>query len=171
MSSVAHGFGSVEFWIGTCFDFSTVSVCRKQKQIFDIQNSTGPNRWAAEDNSFTKKICSFKIREIHNLFMDVPKSETNSATRCQNNFRRSHESYVTWKKSKFKQTIYPWVFQTIKVRTFFKVLSKGVFNNYMDRILPFFDPLRGQFLYSERGQKTDMFWPPSPPPSSCPRSY
>ena len=35
-----------------------------------------------------------------------------------------------------------------------KVKPKGAFNNYVDRILPFFDPppsLRGQFLYPERG--------------------
>ena len=32
------------FW----FDFSTVPACRKQKQKFDIQNSTPPNWWVAE---------------------------------------------------------------------------------------------------------------------------
>ena len=42
-------------------------------------------------------------------------------------------------------------------------LSKGAFKNYVDRILPFFDPppLRGQFLYPERGQK-QTFFDPSP---------
>ena len=41
---------------------------------------------------------------------------------------------------------------------------KGTFNNYVDRILPFFDPcdLRGKFLYPERGQK-QTFLTPSPP--------
>ena len=41
---------------------------------------------------------------------------------------------------------------------------KGAFNNYVDRILPFFDPppLRGQFLYPERGQK-QTFFDPFPP--------
>ena len=41
-------------------------------------------------------------------------------------------------------------------------LPKGSFNNYVDRILPFFDPLplRGQFLYPERGQKQTFFGPP-----------
>jgi hypothetical protein len=42
---------------------------------------------------------------------------------------------------------------------------KGAFNNYVDRILPFFDvphPLRGQFLYPERGQK-QTFLDPLPP--------
>ena len=40
----------------------------------------------------------------------------------------------------------------------------GSFNNYVDRILPFFDPtpLRGQFLYPERGQK-QTFFDPLPP--------
>ena len=49
-------------------------------------------------------------------------------------------------------------------------VSWGSFNNYVDRILPFFDPppLRGQFLYPERGQKQTFF---DPLPSSCPRSY
>ena len=48
---------------------------------------------------------------------------------------------------------------------------KGAFNDYLDRILPFFDPLplRGQFLCSERGQKHTFFDPL--PASSCPRSY
>ena len=47
---------------------------------------------------------------------------------------------------------------------------KGPFNNYVDRILRFFDPrLRGQFLCPERGQKQTFFDPL--PPSSCPRSY
>ena len=42
--------------------------------------------------------------------------------------------------------------------------NKGAFNNYVDRILPFFDPspLRGQFLYPERGQNRH-FLTPSPP--------
>ena len=36
---------------------------------------------------------------------------------------------------------------------------KGAFNNFVDKILPFFDPppLRGQFLYPDRGLKTDIF--------------
>ena len=38
---------------------------------------------------------------------------------------------------------------------------KGVFNNYVDRISPFFDPLppplRGHFLYPEHGQKQTFF--------------
>ena len=40
----------------------------------------------------------------------------------------------------------------------------GSFNNYVDRILPFFDPtpLRGQFLYPEHGQK-QTFFDPLPP--------
>ena len=34
----------------------------------------------------------------------------------------------------------------------------GAFNNYVDRILPMFDPpLRGQFLYPEHGQKQTFF--------------
>ena len=39
----------------------------------------------------------------------------------------------------------------------------GAFNNYVDRISSFFDPfpLRGQFLYPERGQK-QTFLTPSP---------
>ena len=42
-------------------------------------------------------------------------------------------------------------------------MELGAFNNYVDRILPFSDPLlRGQFLYSERGQK-QTFFDPSPP--------
>ena len=43
--------------------------------------------------------------------------------------------------------------------------AKGAFNNYVDRIMPFFDPpppLHGQFLYSERGQK-QTFFDPLPP--------
>ena len=40
--------------------------------------------------------------------------------------------------------------------------SLWAFNNYVDRILPFFDPrpLCGQFLYPERGQKQTFFDPP-----------
>ena len=40
----------------------------------------------------------------------------------------------------------------------------GVIQQQVDRILPFFDPppLRGQFLYPERGQK-QTFLTPSPP--------
>ena len=39
--------------------------------------------------------------------------------------------------------------------------AKGAFNNYVDRILPFFDPpsLRGQFLYPKHGQKQTFFDP------------
>ena len=50
-------------------------------------------------------------------------------------------------------------------------VTKRSFNNYVDRILQFFDPptLRGQFLYPKRGQKQTFFDPS--PPSSCPRSY
>jgi hypothetical protein len=44
--------------------------------------------------------------------------------------------------------------------------TKGAFNNYVERILPFFDPppplMRGQFLYLERGQK-QTFFDPLPP--------
>ena len=36
---------------------------------------------------------------------------------------------------------------------------KGAFNNYMERILPFFAALCGQFLYPERGQKQTFFDP------------
>ena len=45
------------------------------------------------------------------------------------------------------------------------IFDKGAFNNYVDRILPFLapPPLRGQFLYPERGQK-QTFLTPSPPP-------
>ena len=38
--------------------------------------------------------------------------------------------------------------------------DKGAFNNYVNRILSFDDPrgpLRGQFLYPERGQKQTFF--------------
>ena len=48
---------------------------------------------------------------------------------------------------------------------------KGAFNNYVDRILPFFDtspPARTVFI-PWAWTKTDTFW--TPPPSSCPRSY
>ena len=40
----------------------------------------------------------------------------------------------------------------------------GAFNNYVDRILPYFDPppLRGQFLYPKCGQK-QTFFDPLPP--------
>ena len=46
----------------------------------------------------------------------------------------------------------------------------GAFNNYVDRILPFFDthPLWTIFI-PWAWIKTDIFWPH--PPSSCPRSY
>jgi hypothetical protein len=43
--------------------------------------------------------------------------------------------------------------------------NRGAFNNYVDRILPFFDPptpLRGQFSYPERRQK-QTFFDPLPP--------
>ena len=44
------------------------------------------------------------------------------------------------------------------------LLANGPFNNYVDRILPFFDSfsLRGQFLYPERG-KNSHFWTIPPP--------
>ena len=44
------------------------------------------------------------------------------------------------------------------------MIGKGAFNNYVDRILPFFDPppLRGQFLYPKLGQK-QIFFDPLPP--------
>ena len=43
--------------------------------------------------------------------------------------------------------------------------AKGSFNNYVDRILPFFltpSPLRGKFLHPDRGQK-QTFFDPLPP--------
>ena len=42
---------------------------------------------------------------------------------------------------------------------------KGSFNNYLDRICHFLTPtpLRGQFLYPERGQKQNFFEPLPPP--------
>ena len=42
--------------------------------------------------------------------------------------------------------------------------AKGSFINYVDRILPFLTPppMRGQFLYPERGQK-QTFFDPLPP--------
>ena len=48
-------------------------ACRKQQQIFDIQNSTIPNQWATEEDiSFTRKLVKFttylwmfqKVRQI-----------------------------------------------------------------------------------------------------------
>ena len=42
------------------------------------------------------------------------------------------------------------------------VRYKGSFNNYVDRILPFFDPpptLQGQVLYPKREQKQTFFDP------------
>ena len=51
--------------------------------------------------------------------------------------------------------------------TYYECCSKGSFNNYVDRILPFFDPpptpAWRQFLYPEHGQK-QTFFDPSPPP-------
>ena len=55
MSSAAHWFGQVELWIFVLI-FSTASTWRQQQQIFDIQNLTHPNWWAAEDST----IVSFK---------------------------------------------------------------------------------------------------------------
>ena len=37
------------FWIFVLIFFSTAPACRKQQQVFDIQNLTHPNRWAAEN--------------------------------------------------------------------------------------------------------------------------
>ena len=48
MSLASHRFGRVEFRIFLLI-FSTVPACGKQQQIFKFQNSTHPNRWAAED--------------------------------------------------------------------------------------------------------------------------
>ena len=51
------------------------------------------------------------------------------------------------------------------------MLPKGAFNNYVDRILPFFvpsPPLRGQFLYPELGQKL-TFFDLLPPKEGCNR--
>ena len=44
------------------------------------------------------------------------------------------------------------------------LLSLGSFNDYVDRILPFFDPppLRGKFLYPKRGLKQTIFDPLPP---------
>ena len=50
MSSAAHRFGRVKFWIFVLI-FYTAPACRKQQQIFDIQNSTRPNWWATKDIS------------------------------------------------------------------------------------------------------------------------
>ena len=50
--------------------------------------------------------------------------------------------------------------------------NKGSFNNYVDRILPFFTPSPPAWtvFIPWEWTRTDIFWPP-PPPSSCPRSY
>ena len=59
-----------------------------------------------------------------------------------------------------------------KLQLSLNLRNKGAFNNYVDRILPFFDLppfLDGQFLYPERGQKQTFFDPL--PPSYCPRRY
>ena len=66
------------------------------------------------------------------------------------------------------------IFMKISLNTLrYKFCDNGTFNNYVDRILPFFDPpphlLSGQFLYPERGQKQTFFDPLSP--LSCPRTY
>ena len=46
--------------------------------------------------------------------------------------------------------------------------DKGAFNNYVEIILPFFEPpMCGQFLYPGRGQKQTFLTPPS----TCPGSY
>ena len=50
--------------------------------------------------------------------------------------------------------------------------NKGAFNNYVDRILLFFDPLPPAWTFlknPERGQKQTFFTPSQP--SSCSRSY
>ena len=37
-----------EFWIFVLI-FSTAPACRKQQQMYEIQNSTCPNRWATKN--------------------------------------------------------------------------------------------------------------------------
>jgi hypothetical protein len=56
VSSEAHRFGSVQLWMFVLIFSTTVFAGRKQQQIFDIQNSTPPNRWAAEN--IVSEICS-----------------------------------------------------------------------------------------------------------------
>ena len=55
-------------------------------------------------------------------------------------------------------------FEKILIRRFKNQDNLGAFNNYVDRILSFFDPppLRGQFLYPERGQRQNFFDPLPP---------
>ena len=52
MSSAAHRFGRVEFWIFVLISFHC--ACLEKKQLFDIQNSTCSNWWAVEDISDVK---------------------------------------------------------------------------------------------------------------------
>ena len=67
---------------------------------------------------------------------------------------------------------------TVKFHGYLYGSLKGSFNNYEDRILPFFDPsppTHGHFLYAEGGQK--IFLPPSSSPlerspcNFCPVSW
>ena len=52
-----------EFWMFVLI-FSTTTACRKQQQIFDIQNSTLPKRWAAKD------IWLKSSKKVPNLYPD-----------------------------------------------------------------------------------------------------
>ena len=56
MSSAAHRFGRVEFWMFVLI-FSTAPGLIKQQQLFNIQNWTRPKEWATKD-------ISIKIVEI-----------------------------------------------------------------------------------------------------------
>ena len=44
----------------------------------------------------------------------------------------------------------------------FIITYKGAFNNYVDRILPFFDPSPWTVFIPRAWTKTDILWPPPP---------
>ena len=74
-------------------------------------------------------------------------------------------AYLPQQKYKFHGTFHRLV-DSIKI-------DKGTFNNYVDRILPFFDhspPFSVDSFFTLSVGKKNTFFDPLPP-SSCPRSY
>ena len=71
----------------------------------------------------------------------------------------------------YKLTIHNQIFCSAQITSNLWHNNKGAFNNYVDRILPFFDlpPLAWTVFIPWAWTKTDFFDPL--PSSSCPRSY
>ena len=97
MSSAAHRL----FWtcriLNICLDFFYCTCLQKQQQIFDSQNSTRPNRWAAEDISFLKfQLCSFLNFSIQCWIFsaNITLSKTSKDPYFHSTFRQKYYSFI-----------------------------------------------------------------------------